>query len=66
MLKICKKELLSKCICSVCVCGMCVVCVSSVSERDSIVKWLIEHPPGNRKIPGLMPSYANLVFLVFP
>ena len=37
----------------VCVCG------------GSIAKWLV-HWPGDRKVPGLIPSYATLVLLLFP
>ena len=41
------------CVCA-CVCG------------GSIAKWLV-HWPGDRKVPGLIPSYAILVLLLlFP
>ena len=46
----------------VCVCACVRVCVCG----GSIAKWLVQWP-GDRKIPGLIPSYATLVLLLlFP
>ena len=39
------------------------MCVCAYAQ-GSIAKWL-EHQPGNQKVPGSMPVYANLV-LLFP
>ena len=47
----------------VCVC-VC-VCVWGGGGVGSIAKWL-GSPPGNRKVPGLIPSWATLVLLLFP
>ena len=43
---------------------MC-VCVCGGGGGGDIAKWL-GHRPGNRKVPGLIPSWAILVLLLFP
>ena len=57
------------CVCvSVCVCASVSVCVCvcvCVCVHVCVAKWL-GHLPGNRKAPGLIPSWATLVLLLFP
>ena len=48
----------------VCVYGSVCVCVC-VCVHACVVKWL-GHSSGNQEVPGLIPSQATLVLLLFP
>ena len=64
---VCVGTCVCACVCvhvCVCTCVCAHVCVH-VYVWGSIAKWL-RRPPSNQKVPGLIPSWATLVLLLFP